>query len=227
MRTPRGLTLLEIVAVIGILAVVASLLLPTLAFRRREGGPRSQCQSNIRQILSAMNLYADTPSNGGFFPTLSTSREDPFRQSQTSSEALNLLYRQYVSDPRIFACPNDPSKPTPQNLQQIKGWPTDGSKIDLRMTPAHTSYAYDPGHCTKTSSMVALISDKPGANGNSHNHGPGAGQNLGFGTSVEFRETLKNPLGDGAADNNIFTLGDVTKGDGPGVMRDEDSYIRK
>lgn len=227
MRTWRGLTMLEIIVVIAMLAILVSLLIPALFSRSRERG-RAQCPSNIRQLLTAMYLYSDTPSNVGCMPTLSTSKDDPFSQSQSSAEALNLLYRQYVSDPRIFACPKDPTKPTPQKLQQIKSWPTDGSKADVRMTPTHTSYAYDPGHSTNISSMVALISDKPGANGNSDNHGPAAGQNVGFGTSVEFRETVKNPLGEGAMDNSIFTLGDTTPGmNGIKVSRDEDSYIRQ
>lgn len=54
-----------------------------------------------------------------------------------------------------------------------------------------------------------------------------SGSCVGFGSSVEFRETVKNPLGEGGIDNSIFTLGDVTKGDGPDVTRDEDSYIRR
>lgn len=96
------------------------------------------------------------------------------------------------------------------------------------MTSNQTSYAYDPGHSTNISAMVALISDKPGAHENSDNHGAGAGQNVGFGTSVEFRETVKSPLGNGAMDNNIFTLGDTVRGsNGFEISRDEDSFIRR
>ncbi len=225
MRTGRGLTLLEIVVVIAMVGIFASLILPTL--RSREVGcRRSACSSNIRQLLTAMYLYSDSPSNGGTMPTLSTSKCDAHLQTEPASEALQLLYNQYVSDPRIFVCPTDPKKPTPAMLQRIKAWPTDGSRPRSRMMPAETSYAYDPGHSIDISSMVALLSDKPGLNGNSDNHGPSRGQNVGFGTSVEFRETVKNPLGEGAMDNSIFTLGDVTNGTGPGVTRDEDSYIR-
>jgi prepilin-type N-terminal cleavage/methylation domain-containing protein/prepilin-type processing-associated H-X9-DG protein len=60
-----GFTLVELLVVIGIIAVLISLLLPTLS-RAREEARRAQCLSNIRQISQAFFMY--TNENKGWFP---------------------------------------------------------------------------------------------------------------------------------------------------------------
>jgi len=220
-KRKTGFTLIELLVVIAIIGILASLILPVLG-RARESARRTQCASNVRQFLTAMYMYSDSPSNGGTMPTDGVDID-----SGSGLTSLGMLYRQYVSDPRIYGCPSDPTKPSPKALQEIIGWPTDGSK-GKAMTKTQTSYMYDPGHSTNISSMVALLADKKGTAKNSDNHGRGSGQNVGFGTSVEFRETVFNPLGEGASDGDIYAKGPLAAGSGatpPG--RDEDSFIRE
>lgn len=225
MRTPRGLTLLEIIVVIVMVALFAALLLPLLPTRKIHAR-RTQCASNIRQMVIAMYLYSDVPGNGGYFPTDAPTTNDPFAAS-SGAACMGMLYRQFVIDRSIFSCPGNPIPPEAK-LSTIQPWPTDGKVPRLfTLRPEQTSYAYDPGHGSETSAIVVIVADKQGGNGNSDNHGPAAGQNVGFGTSVEFRETVKNPLGEGRMDNDIYTLGDTTPGtNGIKVSRDEESYIR-
>ncbi len=52
----RGFTLVELLAVIAIIAVLVALLIPAVQFAR-EAGRRSQCQSQIRQIGLAIHNY--------------------------------------------------------------------------------------------------------------------------------------------------------------------------
>jgi prepilin-type N-terminal cleavage/methylation domain-containing protein len=53
----RGFTLIELLVVLGILAVLASLLLPSLS-RAKEHARRVQCISNLKQISLAVKTYA-------------------------------------------------------------------------------------------------------------------------------------------------------------------------
>src|SRR5439155_15636146 len=53
-----GFTLVELLVVIGIIALLISILLPTLS-RAREHAYRVQCMSNERQILTGVMLYTN------------------------------------------------------------------------------------------------------------------------------------------------------------------------
>lgn len=65
MRKSRGFTLVELLVVIGIIAVLISILLPTLA-RARQTANLVSCQSNFRQVYGAVMFYAN--ENKGYLP---------------------------------------------------------------------------------------------------------------------------------------------------------------
>src|SRR5690242_20135707 len=57
-RNPMAFTLVELLVVIGIIAVLISLLLPVLT-RAREHSSRIACAANLRSIGQGMYLYAN------------------------------------------------------------------------------------------------------------------------------------------------------------------------
>lgn len=68
MRTQKaGFTLVELLVVIGIIAVLVAILLPALN-RARENANRISCLSNLRQIGNAFVMY--TNENKGWFPNI-------------------------------------------------------------------------------------------------------------------------------------------------------------
>lgn len=58
MGRKRGFTLIELLIVIAIIAILAAILFPVFG-RVKESGRRSKCLGNLRQIGTALALYAD------------------------------------------------------------------------------------------------------------------------------------------------------------------------
>ena len=61
----RAFTLVELLVVIGIIAILIAILLPTLN-KARQAAAETKCISNIRQICLGFTMYCD--ANDGFLP---------------------------------------------------------------------------------------------------------------------------------------------------------------
>ena len=96
----RGFTLLELLVVIAIIALLATLGVSMLQ-RGQRSARATACTQNLRQIGAGLAKYIG--EHDGTFPTLEMARTS---KSQ-DVPALDTELRAYVSDARIFSCPED------------------------------------------------------------------------------------------------------------------------
>lgn len=218
LRSARGLTLIELLVIIALLMVLVALLLPCL-LGNREAARRTACGSNLSQIAKGLHLYSLTYH---CYPTTATG-PDPFGVTGSTMPSLNLLYRDYVTDARVFWCPGDPSPPPVNRIV-----PTKSGHLQDGGAGMVSSYGYDPGHNPEDDeqSALAVAADRKGKGKNSDNHGPNAGENILLcqGT-IEWRDTVVNILGNDKTgqvikEDDIYSLN-------PDLPREVDSYIRQ
>src|SRR5688572_16588567 len=96
-------TLIELLVVIAIIAILASMLLPALAFTK-ERARRSDCLNNVRQFIMSTQIYAN--DNRNFLPMPGTDTRDQ-RDTHTPVFGTNFakIFLSYT-DLKALDCPN-------------------------------------------------------------------------------------------------------------------------
>jgi len=111
-RTPAGFTLVELLVVIAIIALLISIILPSLQLAK-ELARRAVCSSNVRHVALAAHLYAEEHEDFWPIDPLHVPREENRMGSMDLRKfgrwgLLGLLYSEGYSndDHRLFYCPS-------------------------------------------------------------------------------------------------------------------------
>ncbi|NCZ97420.1 prepilin-type N-terminal cleavage/methylation domain-containing protein [bacterium] len=104
MKSPGGFTLVELLAVICILALIASLGTPAIQ-KMRDKAESTACLSNLRQIGTAVWLWI--PDNGNRFPRIENDPANPVYEPDDGAKTLWETLSPYGLTTNTLRCPSE------------------------------------------------------------------------------------------------------------------------
>ncbi len=111
-RKNKGFTLIEMLVVIGIIAVLAGILLPTLSLAKKSS-QRQDCISHLKQLGLAVEMY-----HQGYSGCLPNARTDLLAFSTAGEPTIKTLLLPFVNESgKVFYCMSDANAGKPGNAE--------------------------------------------------------------------------------------------------------------
>src|SRR5256885_7309378 len=131
-----GFTLVELLVVIGIIAVLIGILLPALT-KARESAQRTACLSNLRQLHLSVALYGNAYKDAVPLGTWSGYHQQNYmawRQNAQTPIMFGLLYSSgLMKEPRAFFCNSDTDSGNGYNTDGNPWPPYPGINVNVRI----------------------------------------------------------------------------------------------
>jgi prepilin-type N-terminal cleavage/methylation domain-containing protein len=154
----RGFTLIELLVVIAIIAILAAILFPVFA-RARESARRSGCQSNMKQVTTAMLMYAQD-----YDETFPFQDGDPCDYAKSKKACWINATMPYVKNKQVWYCPSaDKWPPMPNQDSDSNYWfngHANGKAIAAIPLPAESILFMEWAHRTTCTGRRPYEKDK-------------------------------------------------------------------
>jgi prepilin-type N-terminal cleavage/methylation domain-containing protein len=235
MRRSRAFTLIELLVVIAIIALLVSILLPSIQ-RARALAKRAVCGTRVKGFANAFEMYKaegdDTyPCLGGDgLTTLSASgnmgaatTEDNFYSGGARNNNIQhywlMVLKGQVGDQQ-FQCPADDSYEKPDRNTLKYGF-TDWNNVSFGFQPATSDSSNAGRPCDSMDGGTIIVGDRAGKDTDewNNNHPEDGGNFLSMNMSVRFYREKENDFG--VNENNVYEVdmnadGDTTGGSSGG-----------
>ncbi len=171
----KGFTLVELLIVIGMVAILAGLLLPAIA-RAKGSAKRLQCASNQRQLILTWNLYAGdnidgavpnghaVPAGAGSMSLLGATAKKlwvagdshfyypAYTNAALLTDPQYALFADYLHAPGIYKCPEDKGYVTAPGGEKV-------SHIRSYALNAYLGWTADPRELTPGYKVFTTLSE--------------------------------------------------------------------
>ena len=115
----KGISRLEIIAIVLLVAILAAIFLPSLVWKSktRDRAYRAACTVNLKKLALALNLYAQ--ENKDRFPPIDDTKNNFMFDA-------NVMYPEYLNDHMVAMCPADPQVDPETTFRLTAGHSIDG-----------------------------------------------------------------------------------------------------